>query len=154
MPAGRPTKYKVEYVEQAEKLCALGLTDVELANFFGVSEVTLNAWKAKHPEFLKSLRVGKDHADVRVERSLYHRAIGYNHPEDKIFNDNGKALVVPTTKHYPPDTTAAIFWLKNRKQAEWRDKQDHSHEHSGSIDATISPAAKVREMVKQIAERR
>lgn len=131
MPPGRPSKYKEEFVEQAEKLCALGLTDVELAQFFGVSEVTLNAWKSKYPDFLKSLKVGKEHADTRVERSLYQRAIGYSHPEDKIFNDNGKPMIVPTIKHYPPDTTAAIFWLKNRKSADWRDKQDH--EHTGEV---------------------
>lgn len=131
MPPGRPSKYKEEFVEQAEKLCALGLTDVELAQFFGVSEVTLNAWKSKYPDFLKSLKVGKEHADTRVERSLYQRAIGYSHPEDKIFNDSGKPMIVPTIKHYPPDTTAAIFWLKNRKSADWRDKQDH--EHTGEV---------------------
>jgi hypothetical protein len=136
MPAGRPTKYKAEFVKQAEKLCTLGLTDAELATFFEVSEVTLNAWKTKHPEFLKSLKVGKEEADTRVERSLYHRAIGYSHPEDKIFNDSGEPMIVPTTKHYPPDTTAAIFWLKNRKTAEWRDKQDH--EHSGSVTVNIN----------------
>ena len=136
MPAGRPSKFKPEFVTQAEKLCTIGLTDAELASFFEVSEVTLNAWKHKHPEFLNALKVGKDEADTRVERSLYHRAIGYSHPEEKIFNDGGEPLIVPTTKHYPPDTTAAIFWLKNRKTAEWRDKQDH--EHSGNITVNIN----------------
>ena len=136
MPGGRPSKFKPEFVRQAEKLCTIGLTDAELASFFEVSEVTLNAWKHKHPEFLNALKVGKDEADTRVERSLYHRAIGYSHPEEKIFNDGGEPLIVPTTKHYPPDTTAAIFWLKNRKTAEWRDKQDH--EHSGNITVNIN----------------
>ena len=136
MPGGRPSKFKPEFVKQAEKLCTIGLTDAELASFFEVSEVTLNAWKHKHPEFLNALKVGKDEADTRVERSLYHRAIGYSHPEEKIFNDGGEPLIVPTTKHYPPDTTAAIFWLKNRKTAEWRDKQDH--EHSGNITVNIN----------------
>ena len=136
MPGGRPSKFKPEFVRQAEKLCTIGLTDAELASFFEVSEVTLKAWKHKHPEFLNALKVGKDEADTRVERSLYHRAIGYSHPEEKIFNDGGEPLIVPTTKHYPPDTTAAIFWLKNRKTAEWRDKQDH--EHSGNITVNIN----------------
>lgn len=151
MATGRPTKFKAEYVEQARKLCELGFTDVELAKFFEVSEVTLNAWKSKHPEFLKSLKVGKEEADTRVERSLYHRAIGYSHTEDKIFNDGGEPLIVPTIKHYPPDTTAAIFWLKNRKTAEWRDKQDV--EHTGEVNMNVSPAEKLKAMVKQIAER-
>lgn len=124
MPRGRPSSYKAEFAEQAEKLCLLGATDADLASFFKVSEVTINAWKTRHPDFLKSLKVGKAEADTRVERSLYHRATGYSHPEDRIFNNNGAAMVIPTTKHYPPDTAAGIFWLKNRRPDEWRDKQD------------------------------
>ena len=64
MPAGRPSQYKAEYCEQAYKLCLLGATDVQLADFFGVSEQTLNTWKQKHPKFLESLRAGKDEADA------------------------------------------------------------------------------------------
>lgn len=124
MTIGRPTKYKAEFAKQAAKLCELGMTDKELADFFEVSEVTVNAWKTKHPEFLKSLKVGKGHADTRVERSLYERALGYSHPEDKIFNDSGEPLIIPTRKYYPPDTTAAIFWLKNRKKNDWKDGQN------------------------------
>jgi hypothetical protein len=51
--------------------------------------------------------------------------MGYSAPEDKIFNNDGKPLIVPTVKNYPPDTTAVIFWLKNRRPDEWRDKIDH-----------------------------
>ena len=127
----RPTKYKAEYCIQAAKLCKLGATDKQLSDFFEVSEVTLNAWKQKHPKFLKSLKVSKAELDNQVERSLFQRAMGYSHPEDKIFNNNGVELVVPTTKHYAPDTTACIFWLKNRKKEEWRDRQEV--EHSGGL---------------------
>ncbi len=56
---------------------------------------------------------------------MYERATGYSHAEDKIFNDGGEPLIVPTTKHYPPDATSAIFWLKNRQPAKWRDKTEH-----------------------------
>ena len=125
----RKSKYQPEYVGQARKLCLLGATDAQLADFFNVSEVTLNAWKSKHPEFLKSLKEAKAELDSTVERRLFERATGYSHPEDKIFQHDGKPLVVPTTKHYPPDTTAAILWLKNRQPERWRDKQEH--EHSG-----------------------
>ena len=128
---GRPTKYKDEYPKQAEKLCLLGATDEEIADFFEVNALTIYRWKAKHPDFCKALKAGKEHADERVERSLYQRAIGYTHDEDKIFNDGGKALIVPTKKHYPPDTTAGIFWLKNRRKDDWRDKVDHEHGGSG-----------------------
>lgn len=138
--AGRPTSYKKEYDEQAYKLCLLGATDKEMADFFGVSEVTFNAWKKNHPEFLKSLKAGKESADANVAKSLYHRALGYSHPEDKIFNDNGEPLIIPTIKYYPPDTTAAIFWLKNRKPQEWRDKREL--ELDGNMVFEIIPAPK------------
>lgn len=120
----RPTKYKAEFAEQARKMCLLGATDKDLAGFFGVNELTINRWKKDHKEFCKSLKDGKDEADARVAERLFNRALGYSHPEDKIFNNNGEPMVVPTTKHYPPDTTACIFWLKNRQKERWRDKQE------------------------------
>lgn len=119
--AGRPTKYKPEYNNQAYKLCLLSATDKALANFFETSEVTINAWKKAYPSFLKALKDGKEKADSEVAKSLFHRACGYSHPEDKIFCTDGKVTTVKTTKHYPPDTAAAFIWLKNR--AGWRDKQ-------------------------------
>lgn len=122
---GRPTSYRKAYNKQAYKLCLLGATDKELADFFEVSEVTINAWKKEFPSFLKSLKKGKIQADSEVAEKLYHRACGYEHPEDKIFNNNGEPLIVPTIKHYPPDTAAAFIWLKNR--ARWKDKQEHEH---------------------------
>jgi hypothetical protein len=127
MPAGRPTKYKPEYVKQAKKLALLGATDKQVAGFFDVNELTINRWKEKYPEFCKSLKDGKKELDSQVQKSLYFRATGYSHPEDKIFNNNGEPLIVPTTKHYPPDPTSIIFWLKNRQPEKWRDKQDHNH---------------------------
>lgn len=122
MPAGRPTAYKPEYAEQAIKLSEYGLTDAQMADFFGVSIPTFNAWKSRNPEFLKSLRAGKEVADEQVVRSLYNRATGYDYPEDKIFQHNGDPVIVPTIKHVPPDPTAAKLWLTNRRPAEWRDK--------------------------------
>jgi hypothetical protein len=124
---GRNSSFRKEYCEQAEKLCLLGATDADLADFFGVSYVTINAWKQKYPKFLKSLKTGKDEADTRVERSLYHRAIGYEHPEVHVSNFQGAITLTPMIKRYPPDTVAAIFWLKNRKKAEWRDRQEVEH---------------------------
>ena len=121
---GRPSKYKDEYAEQAYKLCLLSATDKDLADFFMVEESTINNWKNEHPIFLESIKRGKDAADANVANRLYQRAMGYEHSEDKIFNNNGQALIVPTVKHYPPDSTAAIFWLKNRQRDKWRDKQE------------------------------
>ena len=138
---GRPTGYKAEYAEQARKLSLLGLTDAQLADVFGCAESTLNLWKLKQPEFSEAIKEGKGLADAKVAESLFHRACGYSHPEDKIMQHDGAPLIVPTTKHYPPDPTAAIFWLKNRQKEQWRDKIDHEHtgKNGGAIDivATI-----------------
>lgn len=133
MPAGRPSKFKPEFVEQSRKLAELGATDREVADFFEVDERTLNRWKHQHAEFCQSLKVGKETADARVEQSLYRRALGYSHDAVKIFMPAGagKPVYAPFVEQHAPDTTAAIFWLKNRKPAEWRDKVEQIH--SGSI---------------------
>lgn len=130
---GRPSSYRPEYAEQAEKLCKLGATDVEMGDFFGVSEQTINAWKKAHPEFLEALKRGKLIADASVADSLYRRATGYEHDAVKIAVDakTGEHAIIPYVERYPPDTTAAIFWLKNRRRGEWRDKQDHEHTGPG-----------------------
>ena len=121
---GRPTKYKAEFAEQARKLCLLGATDAEMADFFGVTEQTVNAWKAAHPACLESITRGKILADAEEADNLHQRAMGYSHPAVKIFNNQGVELVVPYTEHYPPDTQAASLWLRNRQSKKWRDKQE------------------------------
>jgi hypothetical protein len=128
-PGGRPNKFRPEYIEQARKLCQFGHTDPELAEFFGVHLQTINNWKAKYPEFLYALKAGKEVADNRVERSLYERAVGYNYEATKIFMPAGreKPVYAPYIEHVPPDVTAAIFWLKNRDPAHWRDTQQLEH---------------------------
>jgi hypothetical protein len=125
MGAGRPTDYRPEYAEQAKALATLGATDPELADFFKVAVSTISRWKVTQPQFSEALKQGKDAADERVEASLYHRALGYSHPDVDIRVVDGQIVKTDLIKHYPPDTTAAIFWLKNRRRAEWRDKVDH-----------------------------
>jgi hypothetical protein len=133
---GRPTKYREEYAEQARKLCfIMGATDAELAEFFDVTEQTVNTWKQKHPEFLESLRAGKAVADANVAERLYQRAIGYSHDAVKIMSYEGSSWEHGYVKHYPPDVTAAQYWLKNRQPATWRDKQEV--EHSGEIGGVL-----------------
>jgi hypothetical protein len=120
----RPTDYKKEYCEQVEKLCRLGAIDKEIADFFGVAESTLNLWKQRHPEFSESIKRGKVLADANVADRLYQRAMGYEHQAVKIVADakSKDEHIVPYTEHYAPDTTACIFWLKNRQPEKWRDK--------------------------------
>lgn len=132
---GRPTKYKPEYVEQAVKLCLLGATEQDLANFFSVNVDTLYEWRSKHPEFSEAIKQAKTDLDAQVEQSLFRRATGYSHPAVKIFNDDGVALKVEYTEHYPPDATSMIFWLKNRQPQKWRDRQ----EITGKDGAPITP---------------
>ena len=139
--AGRPDLYRDEFATQAEKLCRLGTTDAEMADFFGVCERTINNWKEAHPEFFERLRRGKLSADATVAERLYQRATGYSHEAVKIFNDGGTQMVVPYTEHYPPDTTAAIFWLKNRRPQQWRDKVQQ--EFTGADGAQLIPVVNV-----------
>jgi beta-lactamase class D len=128
----RPTKYDSKYAEQTYKLCLLGATDADLANFFEVNEDTINRWKVDHPEFYESIKKGKEVADAEIASKLYHRAKGYDCPETVIATHQGQITdTLEVTKHYPPDTTAAIFWLKNRRKKDWRDKTET--ELSGEI---------------------
>lgn len=122
--AGRPSKYQVEFADQARKLCLLGATDLELADFFDVNVDTIHEWKKVHSEFSDSIKSGKMQADADVADRLYQRAMGFEHPEVHISNYQGQITQTPITKIYAPDPTAAIFWLKNRQRGSWRDRQD------------------------------
>lgn len=130
-PMGRPSKYKPEYAEQAYKLCQLGATDAQLADFFQVSISTINLWKVEHKNFSESVKLSKEIANERVEQSLYRRAMGYEHDEVDIRVVANEIVQTNIRKYYPPDSTAMIFWLKNRKADEWRDKQET--QHSGTV---------------------
>lgn len=134
-PGGRPTKYRPEFVEQAAKLCALGMTDEEIGTFFGVEPVTIWRWKERYPEFCNAITTGGHLADERVERSLYKRAVGYNQPATKIFMPAGatEPVLVPYQEAITPDTTAQIFWLKNRRMKHWRDRREMSGPDGGPI---------------------
>lgn len=137
MSGGRPSSYKPEYAKQAERLCLLGATDQEMADFFEVHVATIHRWKHDYPEFCDALKSGKESADERVERSLYQRAIGYEQDEVKIFMPGGASepVYAPYRAKVAPDVTAAIFWLKNRRAAQWRDvrhidgKQEVTHKY-------------------------
>lgn len=142
MSGEKNSKYKPEYDELAYKFCLLGATDATLGDFFSVSEQTINAWKHAHPSFLESLKKGKAVADANVASSLYHRATGYSHPETKIATHEGKISdTLDVDKHYAPDPTAAIFWLKNRQPKMWRDKTENVVTLNDDFDALLDDAA-------------
>ncbi len=149
---GQPTKYEDKFPKQAYKLCLLGATDKDLATFFEVHEDTINEWKRVHAEFSVSIKRGKLLADSKVAQSLFKRANGYKYeevtyekidikktspmeeedldPEEEIKVDAYKRKVV--TKELAGDTTAMIFWLKNRQPQSWRDKQEIDHTSGGN----------------------
>lgn len=137
MAAGRPSKYDPKCLKQVQKLCALGATDNDVADFLEVDVATIMRWKVRYPEFCEALKLGKDPADDRVEQSLYRRATGYSYDTEKLFVIDGVIHRVPFTEHIPPSVTACIFWLKNRRSATWRDKREdddkaevHVHLHN------------------------
>lgn len=122
---GRKSSYQAKYAEMAKKACEAGFTDKEIGDLFGVCETTINKWKLDFVEFREALKAGKDVPDDRVERSLYHKAIGYSFDSEKIFQFQGDIVRAKSLEHVPPDTTACIFWLKNRRKDVWRDRHEH-----------------------------
>lgn len=129
---GRPSKYKPENAEKVRVLCEHGATNKEVADFFQVDLSTIRNWATTYPEFFAALKLGKTAADDRVEQSLYHRAMGYSHDAVKILmTKEGDVYREEYVEHYPPDTVACIFWLKNRRPEQWRDKVEV--EHSGTV---------------------
>jgi hypothetical protein len=140
---GRPSSYKSEFPELARKFCMLGATNDDLATMFGVSISTIDNWIAEKPEFLGAVKEGREIADATVAEKLFHRATGYSHEAVKIFNDRESGVTeVPYIEHYPPDTAAAIFWLKNRRRQDWRDKVEveatHRHDPDSYSDEELA----------------
>lgn len=152
MPAH--SKFRPEFIEQARKLAEMGHTDAELAEFFDISLRNFHRWKSLHPELATVLKVGKADADARVTRSLFQRAVGYTVPETVVHFEKrklkrGVKLVphhVEVLKHYPPDTTAGIFWLKNREPELWREKFEHDHGLTASRE-------KLQELLRAVEDR-
>ena len=128
---GRPSLFKEEYIELAYKYTLLGATDEILAKYFNVSEKTIANWKNEFPDFLQSIKKGKEQADIEVVDSLFNKAKGFTKVVQKAFklkqhiNGEGSDERIELANeevYIPPDTTAIIFWLKNRQPELWRDK--------------------------------
>ena len=141
MSVGRKGKYHdwitKEGLLKIEGWARDGLTDKQIAHNIGITEQTLNNWKKRFPSLFEALKKGKEVIDRQVENALLKRALGYEYEEVKQIiekDENGKdrKRIEKTIKQVIPDTTAQIFWLKNRKPAEWRDKQNLEVE--GNLD--------------------
>jgi hypothetical protein len=132
--------------------CVAGFTDRELAALFGVCETTINTWKLDHVEFSEALKAGKELADERVERSLYHKAVGYRYDAVRIFcTRDGKIVEHALVEHVPPSDTACIFWLKNRRPDKWRDRAES---FSADIKELFEFTLKLGKAAGRIEERR
>lgn len=134
MPAGHPTHFKPEYVEQVRKLAALGATDKELADFFNISEATLNNWKIAHPEFLESMRGGKDDFDSgRIKEALCKRALGFMRKVERVSKDG----IVMCLEEVPPDTASIKFWLTNRQRHLWAERQEVEQVGVSTVEVNV-----------------
>jgi hypothetical protein len=124
-------------LEEIKQWCLDGHTDKEIYDALGISAETYYKHKREQPEFSDALKQTKEIADNQVQDSLWKRANGYDTTEEKVTYDGDGCVIKreKTTKHIPPDPTSCIFWLKNRKPQEWRDKQEV--EHSGEVEQTV-----------------
>ena len=129
-PKGAAPVYRSEFDAQAHRLALLGATDREVAEFFGVTERTVNTWKTKHPSFGASLREGKIAADARVAESLYRAAVGGGIVrQTRVETDpDGLEKRIVTESEQPADVQAARWWLKNRAPVKWKDKVELKEE--------------------------
>ena len=117
-----------------------GLTDEQIAHNVGIAPRTLYRWKDKYEQISQALKKGKEVVDREVENALFKSAIGFEYEETKIIKEKDdmgrdRTRVEKTKKRVPPNVTAQIFWLKNRKPKEWRDRQEH--EHMGEVGVKI-----------------
>ena len=102
-----------------------GLTDEQIAGNIGINTSTLYDWKNKFSKISEALKKGKEVVDIQVENALLKRALGYEFQETRVEkSDKDGTKIIQTLKHIPADTTAQIFWLKNRRPDKWRDKPE------------------------------
>lgn len=144
---GRPTSYQTYMLPIVRSMAKAGCTEWDIAEGLGIDTSTLWVWKSKYPRFSNALELGKKQSTKRVERALYHRAVGYTHKAEKVFNDKGSVLRAEITEHLPPDTNAAIFWLKNRKPEAWQDRT--GLDVNGSINLVAQTLSTARQRALQ-----
>lgn len=116
-----------------------GLTNEQIAKNIGINPDTLYTWMKKYSEIAESLKKGKEVVDRQVENALLKSALGYHYREQTVTN---KGDVVEVEKYEKPNTTAQIFWLKNRKPEEWREKQEVQQTGDMSININVKGSKK------------
>lgn len=120
-----------------------GLSDKQIAHNMGIAYSTFREWKAKYPAIAAALKFSKEVADIEVENALYKRAMGYTYKEiTKELRDKEIIITKEIYKHMPPDTTAQIYWLSNRKNDNWKRNPDKDERHSEPIEIIIKDDTK------------
>ena len=137
-------KWDSRYIKMVYEIALLGASNPEIAGILNVTTTTLDNWRVRFPEFEIALLKGKERADGKIALALYNRAKGYSHPDVHISNYKGEVTITPIIKYYPPDTTAAKFWLTNRQPDKWKDmarmedNSKHLHLHQNIPLSDIS----------------
>lgn len=149
--AGRTGVFQPWMIQEAQELVGkLGARNSDLAEYFDVHVTTVEYWLRHKPEFKRAVKKGRLESSLKVSQALYHKAIGYSHPDTKYFmqpkkyfDEDGKLteetkepLAIRITKYYPPDTAAAIKYLSIMMREVWAENTtlSHLHKHSGSVD--------------------
>lgn len=129
-----------------------GLTDEQIAKNIGIATSTFYEWKKKSKEFSESLKKGKEVVDFEVENALLKRALGYTITlnKQKVTKD-GDVVDITEEVHVPPDTTAQIFWLKNRKPNTWKDKVETDEDREAVANAS-QVIAKIRKVAQEYTD--
>lgn len=128
-----------------------GLTDEQIAANCGITASTLYDWKNRFEQISEALKKGKEVVDIQVENALLKRALGYEYIEERIeVSEKDGKKVIQTTKTVIPDTTAQIFWLKNRRPGRWRDKPVTLDTTQSAVDAFINATRSSHEEVKKL----
>lgn len=126
-----------------------GLTDEQIANNLGISNASFYNYQKEHIEFFNALKKGKEISDYEVENALFKKALGYTVTVKKAFKvkevivkdgerkERERIEYADEEVHIPADTTAQIFWLKNRRPDKWRDKQEIVHD-TENVEKTLA----------------
>lgn len=124
-PRGKPSKLTPKNVDTALKLAKKGVLDKDIAQVIGIHPQNFSAWKGSYSEFADALVEAREAPTKLIETALFRSAVGYTHNDEKIFvSKHGKVTRVPTIKHYAPNPTSMLFWLKNKAPKVWREMQD------------------------------
>ena len=132
--AGHPAiEITADMLTKVESFAAQGLTKDQIARSIGVSLSWFMKQQAEKPHFKEAILVGQAKGIATISNALFQRAKGYTHPEEKVFQHQGAIVTKIIQRHYPPDPTSMIFFLKNRSPEEWKDRMPEALPNSDAV---------------------